>query len=83
MYYIQYYERGAVTGNLIEACGDRAVILLDGRETLETHKDIARTMNGENRPKYAAYQIRKGESFIRSHNLTPVIHLNAPQSNIV
>lgn len=40
--YAQFYQYGVMTGKLCEACGDRAVIILDGRETNESHNRIAR-----------------------------------------
>lgn len=55
---------------LIEGCGDRAVIILDGRESLHTHKVIAIT-EGAKRG-YKAFQIRTGEAFSRSFPVTPV-----------
>ena len=71
MYFIQFYQRGALTRNrLIPACGDRSVIILDGRETRETHCMIAR--REQERRGYDGYQIVQGESFTRARALTPV-----------
>ena len=45
-YYIEYYHKGAVSGDLIPACGDRATIVIDGRiKRLDVALDIA-TRNG-------------------------------------
>ena len=59
--YIQYIDRGVVTGNLIEACGDRAVFQLDGRQSLETWINDGRANNGFNRPQYAGFKVMKGD----------------------
>jgi len=57
-YYVQYYHKGVLTDELIPACGDRAVLILDGRHNLQTLKAEAATMT---RPEYAGFQIIKGE----------------------
>ena len=75
MVYIQYFHKGAVTGQNIPACGDRAVVILDGRQTLKTwHQDAVR-FNGYRREVYTAYQIMHGESFTRSHAISAVVPL--------
>ena len=53
---------------LIEACGDRAVIVLDARHSNATNDNIARA-ECENRG-YIGYQIFRGESFIRSRSVS-------------
>ncbi len=59
-YFIQYLNKGLLTGNPIEACGDRAIFILDGRNTLETMIDDAHTANGYKRPLYPYFRIMKG-----------------------
>lgn len=76
MYFVQYYIAGCITGEPIEPCGDRAVIILDGRNNLETMKQDAINNNGINRPVYIGFKIFKGESFSRLNPLTPYIKLN-------
>jgi hypothetical protein len=75
MVYIQYFHKGCVSGNLIPACGDRAVVVIDGRNRLSTWKQDAVQFNGFRRPVYDAYQILQGESFTRSEPITDVIAL--------
>lgn len=77
MYYVQYFEKGMVTGKLIEACGDRAVFILDGRNNLKTMINDAIRFNGYRRPVYKAFQIFKGQSFTRSKPITDIISLEA------
>lgn len=72
MVYVQYYQTD-LSGKLAEACGDRAVVVLDGRNKPETWKADAVKFNGFRRQKYEAYAIFKGESFTRSKAITPVI----------
>lgn len=75
MVYVQYFERGLMTGDLIPACGDRSVVILDGRRSLESLKDDARKCNSDHRPKYAAFQIMRGPSILRAKPITGVIPL--------
>lgn len=70
MIYAQFYQM-SVAGEWnnhksepIEACGDRAVIILDGRNTSTTHHEIAQ---GECIKRgYIGYSLHSGESFSRS-----------------
>lgn len=58
MVYIQYYQTGVAhkwndhTADLIEVCGDRGVVQLDGRNSLETMHNDATEFNGHHRPIY-------------------------------
>lgn len=52
----------------IEACGDRAVIVLDARHSNTTNDAIARA-ECEKRG-YVGYQIFRGETFTRSHSVS-------------
>lgn len=59
---------------LIEGCGDRAVIILDGRESLHSHTNFAQ-VEGAKRG-YKGFQIRKGDNFTRSSPVTKVIEIS-------
>ena len=61
--FVQY-----INDDFSQPCGDRAVIVLDGRSTLETHVVIAKENNGKNRPKYWGFEIRFG-TFLNSRVL--------------
>lgn len=63
MIYAQFYHYGT-TGNLIEACGDRSVVIIDARLRPATVGEIA----AEECKKrgYEAWAIFKGESFTNS-----------------
>lgn len=61
--YIQYLDYSPVTGELYEPCGDRAVVILDGRNTLDTWINDAKVMNGKHRPVYPAFRIMKGDFY--------------------
>ena len=68
MLYAQFYQRSALDGiTLVEACGDRAVIILDGRHNSRTNGEIA----AEECVKrgYSAWSIHRGESFTRSQKV--------------
>ena len=72
MYWVQFFQKSATTPHrLIEACGDRAVVILDGREATRSHNAIARE-ECEKRG-YLAYQLHKGDGFTRSRPYSPVI----------
>ena len=86
MVYVEYYNEVTPTNwqglqdfdytpKLVEACGDRSVVVLDGRNSLETMHNDARVFNGVRRPTYAAYRLMKGESFTRSSPISNIIEL--------
>lgn len=66
MHYAQFYHYGT-TGELIEACGDRSVVVIDGRLNSATMGRIA----AEECKKrgYVAWAMFAGESFTRSKRL--------------
>lgn len=59
--YVQYLAYSPVTGNLYEPCGDRAVVVLDGRNSLETMVNDAHQFNGFRRPMYPHFKIMRGD----------------------
>ncbi len=59
--YIQYLDYSPITGNLYEPCGDRAVVVLDGRNSLATMIEDGHNFNGYRRPKYPHFRIMKGD----------------------
>lgn len=71
MIFAQFYTRSPVSENLIEACGDRGVIILDGRNSRGTHHDIA-TQECYKRG-YLAYQLCSGRSFLEYEPISKVI----------
>jgi hypothetical protein len=71
MKYVRFFQKSATTPyRLIEACGDRAVVILDGRETNRSHSEIAREECAKRG--YLAYQLFKGDGFARSQPYSPV-----------
>ena len=65
MIYAQFYQRSAINPHdLIEACGDRSVVIYDGRLN---RASIGRDAAAEaERRGYVAWRIFKGETFTRS-----------------
>lgn len=59
--YIQYLDYSPVTGDLYEPCGDRAVVILDGRNNLNTWIQDGHKFNGYWRPQYPHFKIMKGD----------------------
>ena len=64
MIYVQFYQQSAISNDIIEACGDRAVIILDGRNSSKIMGQIAKQECIKR--KYLGWRIFKGESFTRS-----------------
>lgn len=71
MIYAQFFHPSAVEPlKLVPACGDRSVIILDGRRSLTALHAVC--MDEEERRGYRGYQLMKGESFTRSEPVTGV-----------
>ena len=71
MHFATFYQPSAIDRKeLVEACGDRAVIVLDGRNNRPDHHRIAiATCKGRG---YSAYQLHAGKSFTRVSYSTPI-----------
>ena len=74
---MRYVEFGHIDkrGEFQAECGDRAVVVLDARNSIHTSIRDARDFNGYRRPVYEACQICQGETFNRSNPITDVITL--------
>ena len=67
MIYAQFYTKSAIDPDrIIEACGDRAVIILDGRNSRSTHNAVAR--DECKKRGYIGYTIHKGDGFGESRS---------------
>ena len=76
MYYAQFYQRSAISDEIIEACGDRSVVILDGRCSKQW---IGKTAAAEcKRRGYLAWRIFKGDTFTRSAPISQMWHANNP-----
>jgi hypothetical protein len=64
MYFAQFFHKSAISDEIIEACGDRSVITLDGRLSKQTMGEIS-AIECKKRG-YLAWQVWQGESFTRS-----------------
>lgn len=71
-YYVQYLAKSPMSGELYEPCGDRAVFILDGRNSLATMIQDAHDANGFNRPKYDHFKIMRGD-FRQAHEVYSTI----------
>ena len=71
--YAQFYRSSPTTNELIEACGDRSIIRLDGRQSQLTHEYLAE-QECRNRG-YIAWQLIKGYSLLRAKPITSVVSL--------
>lgn len=73
--YVQYFATGVQTGKLIEACGDRSIVQLDGRNSVATMHRDAREFNGNSRPHYHAYQLIRGNNLRDAKPISDIKHL--------
>ena len=74
MVFVQYFHKGAVSGNLIPACGDRSVVILDGRCNINALHSHAKQLNGVCRPRYEGYQLNKGRTLNDCKPISEVIN---------
>lgn len=59
--YIQYLSKSLISGNLVEPCGDRSVVCLDGRNALKTMINDGHRFNGFRRPNYPHFRVMQGD----------------------
>lgn len=76
MIYAQFYHYD-LSGNLVEACGDRAVVILDARFKPVANGDIA--TNECKKRGYDAWAIFKGGSFTNSVRVSHIWHAHAQE----
>lgn len=73
MHFATFFQKSAWpvgSSELVEACGDRATIVLDGRESQSAHERIAREECQKRG--YVAWQLHKGDSFTRANPITRI-----------
>jgi len=79
MIYAQFYHYG-LSGNLVEACGDRSVVIIDARLKSRTIGEIA--AKECKKRGYIAWAIFKGESFTNSVRVSEIWYVN-PQEPVL
>lgn len=72
MKYIQFYQKSAISDDLIEATGDRSVIILGGHHRGATTQDRDIAVEEGIKRGYLGFQIFHGASFTRSFPLSAV-----------
>lgn len=77
MYYAQFYQRSAVSDEIIEACGDRSVVILDGRCSKQWMGETAAAEC--KRRGYLAWRIFRGETFTRSTPVSSLWYVNVTE----
>lgn len=75
MYFAEFYQapvgnKNPTLSELIPGCGDRSVLILDGRNHSVTHHDNARQWAKKHG--WLAYRLCKGESFTRRSETTSI-----------
>lgn len=76
MRYIQYFTKSAMDDTkLVETCGNRGVIIIDGRWRISRAIEEAIECNGKRRPFYEGFQIFEGESLLRSKPVTDILKI--------
>ena len=58
--FVQYLDYD-LKGKLAPVCGDRGIVILDGRQNLQTWIADAEMFNGFRRPTYPAFDILRGD----------------------
>lgn len=71
MKFVQFFQSGLFSGGLIEATGDRSVIIYDDRESHHKHVEDAKE-ECEKRG-FAAFQFCRGQSFTRNNKISPIL----------
>lgn len=71
--YAQFFIRGCEFGNIIEACGDRAIVRLDGRMNQLNMETVAEEECRKRN--YVAWQLIRGESLLRAKPFTKIVSL--------
>lgn len=71
MIYVQFYQKSAISDDLIEGTGDRSVVILDGRECRFAQNSIASQACKERG--YLAWRLFSGDSFSRSSPVDPLV----------
>lgn len=64
MLYAQFSQKSAISDDIVEACGDRAVIILDARHSMVHNASIARAECIKRG--YKGFTLYRGEAFSRS-----------------
>ncbi len=72
MLFVQFFQKSAISDDLIEATGDRSVVILDGR-ILES-VNIAISRSEMVKRGYLAFQLFRGETFTRSKSISEIYH---------
>lgn len=73
MYFAQFYQKAVTSDEIIEACGDRAVIVLDGRINYRNMGEVAEAVCKHRG--YVAWKIFRGEAFTRSKPISVLYHV--------
>jgi len=73
MYYVQFFQKSANSDAPIEACGDRSVVILDGRGSRFDHNCIAVYECAKRG--YIGWQLFKGDTFTRSSPISKPVFL--------
>jgi hypothetical protein len=76
-YYAQFYQKGVMSGNTIEACGDRSVIILDGRMSRQSMGEIAAKECAKRG--FIAWRVFKGDRFDSANPVSQLWYVNVSE----
>lgn len=74
MIFAQFYHYGVESHSLIEACGDRSVVILDARRCYSSHFADARMECAKRN--FDAWELRKGNSFSDAKPISPIVKVS-------
>lgn len=73
-YWAYLFTTNPITGKLYRPCGDRSVIRLDGRTTMDSMQNVIEDHNKSIPTPFEAYQIVRGVCLLQAKPLTGIIN---------
>jgi len=70
--YAQFFHKSAISNDLIEACGDRSVIILDGRSPKQHRGEAGAECMSRG---YKAWQLMRGPRFTDSQPISEIVEV--------
>ena len=65
MIWAEFYRKSVISDEFIPACGDRAALILDGRERFESRFTYCKAWAAKHG--FVGFRLMRGDSFMRSN----------------
>ena len=69
MYFAEFYIKSAISEEIVEACGDRSILILDGRESFSKQREYCKDWC--ERYGFVGFSLHKGEYFSGNTCIAP------------